>query len=133
MTSTSGAQLLPPDAVKTLREELLPITTVLTPNIPEAELILSDIGQKPPAVSGIDSFIKIAKALHELGPKYVLLKGGHVPLTMASLAKDKGTGAAVIVDVLYGAEGPRILQTDYIDTDNTHGTGCSLASESRFM
>jgi hydroxymethylpyrimidine kinase/phosphomethylpyrimidine kinase len=127
MVATSGAQLLPHDAVKELRAGLLPLTTVLTPNIPEATLFLQDAGVPAPEIRGVEDLEAIARAVQALGPEWVLVKGGHAPLkadlTVARAPEEK----EVVVDVLYGHGRLYRIQGPYQDSKNTHGTGCSLA------
>ena len=108
MISKSGYHLLQPEAEKVLVEELLPLATVATPNIPEAEAIL---GRKILTLSDME---KAAKDIHSLGPRNVLLKGGH----------RSGDATDVFYDghVCVRLEAPRIV------TMNTHGTGCTLSS-----
>lgn len=131
MVSTSGAQLLPHEAIQQLSKHLLPITTVLTPNIPEATLILSENGycelaqKQILSVSDIES---MGRQIQALGPKWVLVKGGHLPfrfdMTIAKAENEKG----VVVDVLLGPEGQVFrVQSPYQSSTSTHGTGCSLA------
>ncbi len=110
MVAKGGHTLLPEDAVAALRDRLLPRATVLTPNLPEAAALLGcDVATTR------DAMEQQAHALAALGPKAVLIKGGH----------------------LEGADSPDILATDgkghwisgtRVDTKNTHGTGCSLSS-----
>lgn len=128
MISTSGSQLLPSEAVNEVRTELLPITTLLTPNIPEALLLLRDSGKDVDEPTNLEDAIQLAKQLHALGPKYILLKGGHLPLT-ADLKKAEDTNdASTVVDILYDGESVNLVETDFLLSKNTHGTGCSLAS-----
>ncbi|MCJ1351971.1 MAG: ATP-dependent RNA helicase dbp2 [Icmadophila ericetorum] len=127
MVATSGAQLLPTDAVRVLREKLLPITTILTPNIPEAKLLLKNAGNGQPDPETLDDLIDIAKALHALGPKWVLLKGGHLPLTKERRVAKEASDWQFIVNVLAGDE-VILIESQYQSSRNTHGTGCSLAS-----
>lgn len=131
MVSTSGAQLLPQDAVKTLRELLLPLATVLTPNLEEAKLILKDAGLPVPEVRDVEDLKAIAKSLTKLGPSYVLLKGGHMPLTKTRRAPSvEDAQKQVVVDILASTEGTAIeIDTEYIESKHTHGTGCCLACE----
>lgn len=129
MVSTSGAQLLPEDAVETLIAKLLPLTTLLTPNLPEAQLILKRAGQAVGDPKSIDDIVSIAKAVKALGPKYVLLKGGHVPLTKERVVPTGEADRQIVLNVLVGAEEDRIFETGYLKSRNTHGTGCSLACE----
>lgn len=127
MVATSGAQLLPEKAVRTLCEELLPVTYLLTPNIPEANLILKEAGQPPIEVSNEKGLKQLAAAVQKLGPKYVLLKGGHLPLTLDDSIAKTGTEKEVVVNVLYGQNLETTVKLPYQQSRNTHGTGCSLA------
>lgn len=127
MVATSGAQLLPNEAVHNLRMNLLPLTTILTPNIPEARLLLQNAGLEAPEINSLDDIVNIAKDVQSLGPRYVLVKGGHIPLTKdLTISKEKADRHA-IVNVLYDGREATIYQTDYLSSKNTHGTGCSLA------
>lgn len=112
MVATSGDPLLEADAVATLREVLIPRARVITPNIPEAELLLgSKIGSQ-------DQLPDAARELARLGAS-VLLKAGHLAATETEL-----------VDIFYNVETGRLtrLAAPRIDTRNTHGTGCTLSS-----
>lgn len=109
MVATSGAELLKPEAKTSLVDRLLPLATVLTPNIHEAE-ILSGI-----EIKSLDDAKEAAERIAALGPKAVLVKGGH-------LATDKA------VDILYSGGMFTVLEAPLHDTVNTHGTGCSLSS-----
>lgn len=113
MVATSGDPLLVPEAVATLRDELISRSRVITPNIPEASMLL---GRK------IEADDQLEDAAHELsanagGRVSVMLKGGH-------LSHD------TLVDVFYNAETGKSLRlsTPKVDTVNTHGTGCTLSS-----
>jgi hydroxymethylpyrimidine/phosphomethylpyrimidine kinase len=109
MVAKSGHALLKPEAIETLKTTLIPLALLVTPNIPEAEH-LSD--QK---IRTIADARQAAKAIHKLGCRHVLIKGGH-------LLEEKGT------DLLYDGRYFHIFKTDYIDTPHTHGTGCTFAS-----
>ncbi|KAF2097226.1 hypothetical protein NA57DRAFT_66864 [Rhizodiscina lignyota] len=128
MVSTSGSQLLPEDAVQTLREQILPLTTILTPNLPEAQLMLENAGVEAKEPSSLQDIIEMAQSVQKLGPKYVLLKGGHIPLTKDEKISKSEADHHTVVNILCGEEAPIILKSDYIHSKNTHGTGCSLAS-----
>lgn len=110
MISKSGFSLLQPEAKKALIEKLLPLADVLTPNIPEAEAILNGNIK----IETTDDMFKAVEEIHKLGPKYVLIKGGHLD------------GKAV--DVLFDGEKAIYLENERIQTKNTHGTGCTLSS-----
>jgi hydroxymethylpyrimidine kinase/phosphomethylpyrimidine kinase len=127
MVSTSGSQLLPEAAVSNLRFLLLPMTTVLTPNVPEAKLLLSDAGRGPNDPKTLEDLIGLAKAVHKMGPEFVLLKGGHLPLKRGNQAALNGDGETV-VDILFDGIEVFLVETPYLKSKNTHGTGCSLAS-----
>ncbi len=110
MVAKSGDRLLRADAVEALRTELLPLATVLTPNLPEAgDLLGRTLSDLP------EDMREAAAALHALGPKYVLVKGGH------------GSGPEV-VDVLHDGRRFDEFSAVRIATRNTHGTGCTLSS-----
>lgn len=130
MVATTGAELLPSgEAVSALREELLPLATVLTPNVPEARMLLGerDAGEEVRNVADLE---RLGRALVALGPEWVLVKGGHVPFGRDYVvAKMKGE-RAVVVDVLVGREGECVrIETRWVESSSTHGTGCSLACE----
>ncbi|KAF7713371.1 Hydroxymethylpyrimidine/phosphomethylpyrimidine kinase 2 [Penicillium ucsense] len=130
MISTSGAELLPKAAIAKLRTRLLPMTTVLTPNIPEARLLIKDAGLEVPEPRNLDDLVDLAKRICSLGPKAVLLKGGHLPLTKDHQTARNSEESAIVVDVLYDGETSEstLFHTGYLISKNTHGTGCSLAS-----
>ena len=109
MVATSGARLLDPGALDALRTRLLPLATVLTPNVPEAELLLGR------AIADTDAADRAARDLLAAGAGAVLLKGGHL---------DEG---GRVVDRYRDADGSVDLVHPRIAVDG-HGTGCTLAS-----
>ena len=127
MVATSGAQLLPNEAVHNLRTNLLPLTTILTPNIPEARLLLQNAGIEPPEIRSLDDLVDIAKRVQSLGPRHVLVKGGHLPLTRDGRISKEEADRSTIVDVLHDGREATVYETAYVRSKNTHGTGCSLA------
>lgn len=108
LASESGAVLLDEDGRKAMVEDLFPITYILTPNIPEAEVLLNT------KISDIGGMVKAGKRLQKMGPKYVLVKGGHLPESP--------------VDVLHDGAQHYEFTTQRVRTRHTHGTGCTLAS-----
>lgn len=130
MIATTGAKLLPPDAVRELRTSLLPRTTVLTPNIPEARLILAEAGLEDRPVASVDDLEVIGRAIHGLGPRWVLVKGGHCPFTKNGVTATTDDEKEIVVDVLCGSDEVIRVETPYLNSSNTHGTGCSLACQS---
>ena len=128
MVATTGAQLLPEAAVKTLCQDLLPQTFLLTPNIPEANLIIKEAGRSPVDVQDLEGLKRLACSLHELGVKYILLKGGHIPLTSDHKVAKTADQKRIVVNVLVGDGMCEVTESPYQNSKNTHGTGCSLAS-----
>ncbi|WP_369140163.1 bifunctional hydroxymethylpyrimidine kinase/phosphomethylpyrimidine kinase [Modestobacter versicolor] len=110
MVATSGDRLISADAVAAVRDVLLPVTDLLTPNVPEAAALL-DVA---PATT-VAELAPQAQALLALGPGAVLLKGGHL-------------GGAESVDVLVTAGGVVQTRRPRVGTTSTHGTGCTLSS-----
>lgn len=111
MVAKGGASLLDSDSVTTLRDRLLPLAAVITPNIPEAEEILG----APGSIVTVDDMKAAAEALKAMGPGAVLVKGGHME-------------GDALSDVLLDDDGFHVFETQRIDTAHTHGTGCTLAS-----
>lgn len=129
MVSTSGSQLLPKEAVRELREHLLPLSTILTPNVPEAKLLLSDAGFPTDDPKNVEDLINTAKAVQSLGPKHVLVKGGHLPFKKDGSVAKTESERELMIDILYGQGVVTKIETAYQKSKNTHGTGCSLACE----
>lgn len=128
MVSTSGSQLLPQAAIATLIDTLFPLTTVLTPNLPEAKLLLETAGVETKDPESIDDIVSMAKDLQGRGPKWVLVKGGHLPLTKAKRVSKDESEKDVVLNVLVGEGSVTLIESKYVKSRNTHGTGCSLAS-----
>jgi len=108
MVAKSGGRLLDPAAEAAYRERLFPLAEVVTPNLAEAEALL----QRP--VRSLESMAQAARDLHALGPRAVLVKGGH-------LEGDP-------VDVFFDGRRLEELRAARIDTRHTHGTGCTLSA-----
>jgi hydroxymethylpyrimidine/phosphomethylpyrimidine kinase len=110
MISKSGFALLQPDAVEAMKGDLFPLAALVTPNVHEAErLVGGEIRTRADAEAA-------ARALHALGPRAVLVKGGHLD------------GEADAVDVLFDGTEVHAFRAGRIDTPHTHGTGCTYAS-----
>ena len=127
MVSTSGSQLLAREAIQVLRLKLLPLTTILTPNIPEAKLLLSDAGVSVKDPETVNDLVAMAQSLQKLGPRYVLVKGGHLPFTKDGQVARVEAEKDSMVDVLVKDGEVTCVKTGYQKSKNTHGTGCSLA------
>ena len=110
MVATSGSRLLAEDAVAALRERLLPFADVVTPNLPEAAALL---GEDTPCARR--AMPEVAERLRRMGPRAVLLKGGHL-------------AGAESPDYLATRTGGVWLEGTRLATSNTHGTGCTLSS-----
>ena len=109
MVSKSGHPLLQPDAVDAMKTQLLPLAFVVTPNIHE-EQQLSGI-----QITSLADARRAAKVIHGFGCKHVLIKGGH-------LLSERAT------DLLYDGRFFNVLKGEFIETNHTHGTGCTFAS-----
>lgn len=108
MVATSGARLISEDAIATLKEELIPLAAVITPNIPEAEVLSGE------AIHGEEDMVTVGRRIRETYGVSVLMKGGHS-------VNDAN-------DLLISEEGERWFRAPRIDNPNTHGTGCTLSS-----
>lgn len=109
MVSKSGHRLLAPEAEEALRKILLPCALVITPNLPEAEVLL---GTK---IADLAAMKRAAKELHGMGAKNVLVKGGHL-------------AGADATDVFFDGKDFTMLEGQRIQTNSTHGTGCTLSA-----
>ncbi|MBD0344861.1 MAG: bifunctional hydroxymethylpyrimidine kinase/phosphomethylpyrimidine kinase [Coleofasciculus sp. Co-bin14] len=110
MVSRTGAQLLDDDAIESLRNTLIPLASIVTPNRYEAQ-ILSGL-----EIHTLDDMQKAAQKIYNLGASAVLVKGGGM------------TGKLRGVDVWFDGSGLTTLTTESVETTNTHGTGCTLSS-----
>ena len=108
MYAKNGCALMDPDAIGTLIKHILPLSTLLTPNVPEAEHIAGF------PIQSVDDMERAARAICALGSKSVLVKGGHMQ------------GDAL--DVLFDGKNMHHFSVARIDTKNTHGTGCTYSS-----
>lgn len=109
MVATSGGRLLADDAVGALKARLIRGAAVVTPNIPEAEVLTGR------AIAGEADMVEAAKDILGMGARAVVMKGGHLP-------------ARRLVDLLVTAQTVTRFESDKIDSASTHGTGCTLAS-----
>jgi len=109
MYAKSGDALLQEDARSALKNRLIPLAHVITPNAPEAEELTGV------SVKHLDDMKHAAEKLHALGPKYVLLKGGHLDIREA-------------VDILFDGRNFHAMSAPRIHTPNTHGTGCTYSA-----
>jgi hydroxymethylpyrimidine/phosphomethylpyrimidine kinase len=110
MVAKSGDTLLAAEAQDAVRERLLPLALVATPNAPEAEALTGV------PIEGVESMREAAVRLHGMGVRWVVVKGGHV-----------STGPEAI-DIVYDGRDFTELRSPRFETANTHGTGCTLSS-----
>ena len=108
MIAKSGASLLNSDAIEALKAKLLSLATVVTPNLHEAEALTGR------DIKTLAQMKEAARAIHQLGPENVVVKGGHLE--------------SIAADVLYDGDQFTEFRAQRIDTKNTHGTGCIFAS-----
>ncbi len=108
MVSTSGCKLLSDQARETLISRLLPLGTVITPNLPEAEVLCGF------SIDGEDGMVHAAQKIAERFDGAILIKGGHLAQEAADLLYTKGTA--------------RWFRAERVNNPNTHGTGCTLSS-----
>jgi hydroxymethylpyrimidine/phosphomethylpyrimidine kinase len=108
MVAKSGDKLLRDEAIEVLRDLLVPLATLVTPNIPEAEALTGR------SIADVDEAQEAAVAIVGMGAKAVVVKGGHL--------------AGPASDIFYDGEEFRVFTTQRISTTSTHGTGCTFAS-----
>ena len=109
MISKSGTKLINNNSIKYLKKLLLPLSNLVTPNIPEAEVLTGY------SISTKQDMVRAGKKIISMGSKNVLIKGGHL--------KNK-----MIFDILVTKKGMKVFSKKKIKTKNTHGTGCTLSS-----
>ncbi|MCZ8155049.1 MAG: bifunctional hydroxymethylpyrimidine kinase/phosphomethylpyrimidine kinase [Leptospira sp.] len=110
MIATSGAKLLQDDAIESMKSTLIPLATLLTPNLDEASHLLGE------HIASYDELEKAAKNLYDLFHVPILLKGGHLK------------NAIDAVDVLFDGKSIYEFKKKYLQNKNTHGTGCTYSS-----
>ena len=108
MVATSGHRLLERDAEEALADRLLPLADVVTPNLPEAEILVGHVVRTP------DDMRRAAAALVEQGAGAALVKGGHLD--------------GDVIDILHDGRAVHEWRRPRIDTPHTHGTGCTLSA-----
>jgi len=108
MIAKSGAPLLAPDAVAALKTKLLPLATVVTPNLHEAGALT---GRE---IKTLEQMKEAARAIRDLGAEYVVVKGGHLE--------------SMAADILYDGRNFTEFRAERVETKTTHGTGCIFAS-----
>jgi hydroxymethylpyrimidine/phosphomethylpyrimidine kinase len=115
MLAKSGDRLLREDAVAAVRDRLAPLARVITPNLPEAAVLMSGGAPATTEPATLAEMRQAVRTLHRIGSQWVLLKGGH-------LTSEDST------DLLFDGETITEFASKRIDTRNTHGTGCTLSA-----
>jgi hydroxymethylpyrimidine/phosphomethylpyrimidine kinase len=123
MVASTGRPLLDEDGVDAYRRHLLGHALVVTPNLWEAALLA---GLEPATVTDVDDMARVARRLHALGPRWVLVKGGHLP-GVGTSASSSGPPTAV-PDILFDGSEISVLTGEHVRTANVHGSGCSLSA-----
>jgi hydroxymethylpyrimidine/phosphomethylpyrimidine kinase len=108
MVAKGGAALLRQEAAAALMQGLLPLAYIVTPNLEEAQ-VLADM-----PIQSVDDMERAARRIHAKGPRYVVVKGGHL--------------AGPPIDVLFDGDAFQYLEGERIETKSLHGTGCTFAS-----
>jgi len=109
MAAKGGTKLIETDAIETLKRLLIARATVLTPNLPEAEILCGG------SIRDLAEMRAAGQSLLRFGSRAVLMKGGHLP-------------GEIVTDILVTAAGTRVWESPRIHSRHTHGTGCTLAS-----
>ncbi len=109
LRSSTGSELLDPDGIEVMREELLPLAAVFTPNLEEASTFLGE------EVADLKTMRQAAAELLEMGPRCVVVKGGHL-------------AGGEVCDVFYDGRRMEVLSGERIPTVNDHGTGCVFSA-----
>ena len=110
MVAKGGERLINKNSLKIFREKLIKKVTLITPNIPEAEILTNKL------INTKDDMIKAGKKLIKMGAKNVLIKGGHLK------------SSKFVEDIFVNKKEIKIIKSKRITTNNTHGTGCTLSS-----
>jgi hydroxymethylpyrimidine/phosphomethylpyrimidine kinase len=123
MVASTGRPLLEDDGIDAYRRHLLGHALVVTPNLWEAAMLA---GLDPATVTDVEDMARVARHLHALGARWVLVKGGHLP----GVGTSAGNTAppSVVPDILFDGSEIAVLSGEHIQTANVHGSGCSLSA-----
>jgi hydroxymethylpyrimidine/phosphomethylpyrimidine kinase len=123
MVASTGRPLLDEDGIEAYRRHLVGQALVVTPNLWEAALLA---GVDPAQVTDVEGMARVARHLHALGARWVLVKGGHLPGVGPS--DGSTTPPSVVPDILFDGHEVTVLSGAYVPTANVHGSGCSLSA-----
>jgi hydroxymethylpyrimidine kinase/phosphomethylpyrimidine kinase len=122
MVASTGRIFLVEEGIDAYRRHLLPQALIATPNLWEAALLAD---RAPTGEEDVEAMEDMARRIHELGPTWVLVKGGHLP----GVESHSGVRPPEeVADVLFDGSTVTILTGGHVDTPNNHGTGCSLSA-----
>ncbi|KAI8901904.1 Phosphomethylpyrimidine kinase-domain-containing protein [Globomyces pollinis-pini] len=133
MVATSGSLLLESEAVDCIRDKLLPMAYILTPNISEAKVLAKWDAE----IDSISAMEELCRALSTLGPRIILLKGGHAPfdslgnaISVKNIQDCDINSKYFVTDMVYIKDSNQLfhIKNNYVKTKNTHGTGCTLSA-----
>ena len=122
MVASTGRRLLDDETVEAYRLGLVPQALLVTPNLFEASILA---GIDPTDAADVATMIELARRVHDLGPTWVLVKGGHLPGVHGA---GSGSAPEQVADVLFDGTDVHVFEGALVVTRNNHGTGCSLAS-----
>jgi hydroxymethylpyrimidine/phosphomethylpyrimidine kinase len=122
MVASTGRIFLVAEGIEAYRRHLLPHALITTPNLWEAALLAD---RAPTGAEDVEAMAEMAERIYELGPAWVLVKGGHLP---GVESRSGTTPPSQVADVLFDGTSVTVLTGDHVDTVNTHGTGCSLSA-----
>jgi hydroxymethylpyrimidine/phosphomethylpyrimidine kinase len=122
MVASTGRIFLVEEGIDSYRRHLLPQALITTPNLWEAALLAD---RAPTGVEDVEAMADLARRIHQLGPTWVLVKGGHLPGVESGA---EGRPPDQVADVLFDGTSVTVLTGGHVDTPNTHGTGCSLSA-----
>jgi hydroxymethylpyrimidine/phosphomethylpyrimidine kinase len=122
MVSTSGARLLEPAAIKTLKDKLLPLGALATPNLDEAEILT---GHRP---ASVEEMRKAAREIHSRFGCAALIKGGHLNHSPGATGRRSRQGGRDAVDIFFDGKTELLLSAPFVEGVSTHGTGCTYSA-----
>ena len=122
MVSTSGARLLEPAAIKMLSEKLLPLATLVTPNLDEAEILT---GHRP---ASVEEMRQAAREIHSRFGCAALVKGGHLRNSTGATKPRRREGGREAVDIFFDGKTELLLSAPFVKGVRSHGTGCTYSA-----
>lgn len=122
MISSSGTILLKPPAIKILKEQLLPMAVLVTPNLHEAEILAGG------RIASVENMRAAARKIHARFGCAALVKGGHLPAATKRFTRKSGRGSRDAVDIFFDGHTELLLTAPFVKGIRTHGTGCTYSA-----